>query len=246
MFFISKYIYKFLFWLYSLLHVNYVTLDKLPKFLGLTWIDFGLAMAFVISLILTLVFLFRFTMFKTTLVFGWLTICAFIVAVYNQNYNAEDFFDRFDTVEAVYPKKVYTKTDTESTKKSLKLVDPLSVKSIKDGSIEIYDSYKKDSNSYHIDKRRYVDESGKTVKVSEQNYDAFDEKGSEIIKETKLKTTAYYFNESLVHKNKPDKSTYYTLVFKLDKEQVDKAKKLEKQSDKNKKISENSEKFFNE
>lgn len=246
MFFISKYIYKFLFWLYSLLHVNYVTLDKLPKFLGLTWIDFGLAITFVISLILTLVFLFRFTMFKTTLVFGWLTICAFIVAVYNQNYNAKDFFDRFDIVEAVYPKKVYTKTDTESTKKSLKLVDPLSVKSIKDGSIEIYDSYKKDSNSYHIDKRKYVDESGKTVKVSEQNYDAFDEKASEIIKETKLKTTLYYFNESLVHKNKPDKSTYYTLVFKLDKEQVDKAKKLEKQSDKNKKISENSEKFFNE
>ena len=246
MFFISKYIYKFLFWLYSLLHVNYVTLDKLPKFLGLTWIDFGLAMAFVISLILTLVFLFRFTMFKTTLVFGWLTICAFIVAVYNQNYNAEDFFGRFDTVEAVYPKKVYTKTNTEYEENSLKLVAPLSVKSIEDNSIEIYDNYKRDSNSYHIDKRRYVDESGKTVKVSEQNYDAFDEKCSEIIKETKLKTTAYYFNESLVHKNKPDKSTYYTLVFKLDKEQVDKAKKLEKQSDKNKKISENSEKFFNE
>ena len=246
MFFISKYIYKFLFWLYSLLHINYVTLDKVPKFLGLTWIDFGLAMAFVISLILTLVFLFRFTMFKTTLVFGWLTICAFIVAVYNQNYNAEDFFDRFDTVEAVYPKKVYTKTDTESTKKSLKLVDPLFVKSIKDGSIEIYDSYKKDSNSYHIDKRKYVDESGKTVKVSEQNYDAFDEKASEIIKETKLKTTLYYFNESLVKKTDPDKDVKYTVVFKLDPEQVDKAKQLEKQADENKKVSEKSEKFFND
>lgn len=246
MFFFSKYIYKFLFWLYSLLHVNYVTLDKLPKFLGLTWIDFGLAMAFVISLILTLVFLFRFTMFKTTLVFGWLTICAFIVAVYNQNYNAEDFFDRFDTVEAVYPKKVYTKTDTESTKKSLKLVDSLSVKSIKDGSIEIYDNYKKDSNSYYIDKRKYVDENGKTVKVSEQNYDAFDEKASEIIKETKLKTTLYYFNESLVKKTDPDKDVKYTVVFKLDPEQVDKAKQLEKQTGENKKVSEQSEKFFNE
>lgn len=246
MFFISKYIYKLLFWLYSLLHVNYVTLDKLPKFLGLTWIDFGLAMAFVISLILTLVFLFRFTMFKTTLVFGWLTICAFIVAVYNQDYNAKDFFDRFDIVEAVYPKKVYTKTDTEYEENSLKLVAPLSVKSIEDNSIEIYDNYKRDSNSYHIDKRRYVDESGKTVKVSEQNYDAFDEKASEIIKETEIKTTLYYFKESLVHKNKPDKSTYYTLVFKLDKEQVDKAKQLEKQTDENKKASEKSEKFFNE
>jgi hypothetical protein len=246
MFFISKYIYKLIFWLYSQLHINYVTLDKVPKFLGITWIDIGLAMAFVISLILTLVFLFRFTMFKTTLVFGWLTICAFIVAVYNQNYNAKDFFDRFDIVEAVYPKKVYTKTDTESTKKSLKLVDPLFVKSIKDGSIEIYDSYKKDSNSYHIDKRKYVDESDKTVKVSEQNYDAFDEKASEIIKETKLKTTLYYFNESLVHKDNPDKDVAYTVVFKLDQEQVDKAKQLEKQSDENKKASENSEKFFND
>lgn len=246
MFFISKYIYKFLFWLYSLLHVNYVTLDKLPKFLGLTWIDFGLAMAFVISLILTLVFLFRFTMFKTTLVFGWLTICAFIVAVYNQNYNAEDFFDRFDTVEAVYPKKVYTKTNTEYEENSLKLVAPLSVKSIEDNSIEIYDNYKRDSNSYHIDKRRYVDESGKTVKVSEQNYDAFDEKGSEIIKETKLKTTLYYFNESLVKKTDPDKDVKYTVVFKLDPEQVDKAKQLEKQTGENKKVSEKSEKFFND
>ena len=246
MFFISKYIYKFLFWLYSLLHVNYVTLDKLPKFLGLTWIDFGLAMAFVISLILTLVFLFRFTMFKTTLVFGWLTICAFIVAVYNQNYNAEDFFGRFDTVEAVYPKKVYTKTNTEYEENSLKLVAPLSVKSIEDNSIEIYDNYKRDSNSYHIDKRRYVDESGKTVKVSEQNYDAFDEKASEIIKETKLKTTLYYFNESLVKKTDPDKDVKYTVVFKLDPEQVDKAKQLEKQADENKKVSEKSEKFFND
>lgn len=246
MFFISKYIYKFLFWLYSLLHVNYVTLDKLPKFLGLTWIDFGLAITFVISLILTLVFLFRFTMFKTTLVFGWLTICVFITAIYNQDYNAKDFFDRFDTVEAVYPKKVYTKTDTESTKKSIKLVDPLSVKSIKDGSIEIYDSYKKDSNSYYIDKRKYVDENGKTVKVSEQNYDAFDEKASEIIKETKLKTTLYYFNESLVKKADPDKDVKYTVVFKLDPEQVDKAKQLEKQTGENKKVSEKSEKFFNE
>lgn len=246
MFIFSKYIYKFLFWLYSLLHVNYLTLDKLPKFLGLTWIDFGLVMAFVISLILTLVFLFRFAMFKTTLVFGWLTICAFIVAVYNQDYNATDFNDRFDIVEAVYPKKVYTKTDTEYEENSLKLVAPLSVKSIEDNSIEIYDNYKRDSNSYHIDKRRYVDESGKIVKVSEQNYDAFDEKASEIIKETKLKTMAYYFNESLVHKNKPDKSTYYTLVFKLDTEQVDKAKQLEKQTGENKKVSEKSEKFFNE
>lgn len=246
MFFISKYIYKLLFWLYSLLHVNYVTLDKLPKFLGLTWIDFGLVMAFVISLILTLVFLFRFTMFKTTLVFGGLTICVFILSCYNNSYSSSKFLDRFDIVEAVYPKKAYTKTNTEYEENALKLVAPLSVKSIEDNSIEIYDNYKRDSNSYHIDKRRYVDESGKTVKVSEQNYDAFDEKGSEIIKETKFKTTAYYFNESLVHKNKPDKSTYYTLVFKLDKEQVDKAKKLEKQSDKNKKISENSEKFFNE
>lgn len=246
MFFFSKYIYKFIFWLYSQLHINYVTLDKVPKFLGLTVIDIGFVTVVVLLLALTLVFLFRFTMFKTTLVFGWLTICAFIVAVYNQNYNAEDFFDRFDTVEAVYPKKVYTKTDTESTKKSLKLVDPLSVKSIKDGSIEIYDSYKKDSNSYHIDKRKYVDESGKTVKVSEQNYDAFDEKASEIIKETKLKTTLYYFNESLVNKADSDKDVKYTVVFKLDTEQVDKAKQLEKQADENKKVSEKSEKFFND
>lgn len=246
MFFISKYIYKLIFWLYSQLHINYVTLDKVPKFLGITWIDFGLVMAFVISLILTLVFLFKFTMFKTTLVFGWLTICAFIVAVYNQNYNAEDFNDRFDIVEAVYPKKVYTKTDTESTKKSLKLTDPLSVRNIKDDSIEIYDSYKKDSNSYHIDKRKYVDEDGKTVKVSEQNYDAFDEKASEIIKETELKTTLYYFNESLVKKADPNRDVKYTVVFKLDQEQVDKAKQLEKQTGENKKVSENSEKFFNE
>lgn len=246
MFFISKYFYKFLFWLYSLLHVNYVTLDKLPKFLGLTWIDFGLAIAFVISLILTLVFLFRFTMFKTTLVFGWLTICVFITAIYNQDYNAKDFFDRFDTVEAVYPKKVYTKTDTKHEEASLKLVDPLSVKSIKDNSIEIYDSYKKDSNSYSIDKRKYVDESGKTVKVSEQNYDAFDEKASEIIKETEIKTTLYYFKESLVKKADPDKKVSYTVVFKLDQEQIDKANELEKQNDENKKVSEKSEKFFNE
>lgn len=246
MFIFSKYIYKFLFWLYSLLHVNYVTLDKLPKFLGISWIDFGLIMAFVILLILTLVFLFRFTMFKTVLAFGWLTICVFLLNVYNQSYTSKNFFDRFDIVEAVYPKKVYTKTDTKHEKKSLKLVDPLSVKSIKDGSIEIYDSYKKDSNSYHIDKRKYVDESGKTVKVSEQNYDAFDEKASEIIKETELKTALYYFNESLVHKDNPDKDVAYTVVFKLDQEQVDKAKQLEKQSDENKKASENSEKFFND
>lgn len=246
MFFFSKYIYKFLFWLYSLLHVNYVTLDKLPKFLGLNLIGIGLIALTVILLALTLVFLFKFTMFKTTLVFGWLTSCVFILSCYNNSYSSSKFLDRFDIVEAVYPKKAYTKTNTEYEENALKLVAPLSVKSIEDNSIEIYDNYKRDSNSYHIDKRRYVDESGKTVKVSEQNYDAFDEKGSEIIKETKLKTTAYYFNESLVHKNKPDKSTYYTLVFKLDKEQVDKAKKLEKQSDKNKKISENSEKFFNE
>lgn len=245
MFFISKYIYKFLFWLYSLLHVNYVTLDKLPKFLGITWIDFGLVMTFAILLILTLVFLFKFTMFKTSFAFGWLTVCAFLLGVYNQGYTSKNFFDRFDIVEAVYPKKVYTKTDTEHVKKSLKLVDPLSVKSIKDGSIEIYDSYKKDSNSYHIDKRKYVDESGKTVKVSEQNYDAFDEKASEIIKETELKTTSYYFNESLVNKADPDKNVSYTVVFKLDPEQVDKAKELEKQSDENKKVSEKSEKFFN-
>lgn len=246
MFFFSKYIYKFLFWLYSLLHVNYVTLDKLPKFLGLNLIGIGLIALTVILLALTLVFLFKFTMFKTTLVFGWLTSCVFILSCYNNSYSSSKFLDRFDIVEAVYPKKAYTKTNTEYEENSLKLVAPLSVKSIEDNSIEIYDNYKRDSNSYHIDQRRYVDESGKTVKVSEQNYDAFDEKGSEIIKETKLKTTAYYFNESLVHKNKPDKNTYYTLVFKLDKEQVDKAKKLEKQSDKNKKISENSEKFFNE
>ena len=246
MFIFSKYIYKFLFWLYSLLHVNYVTLDKLPKFLGITWIDFGLVMVFAVLLILTLVFLFKFTMFKATLVFGWLTICVFIVSVYNQNYNAQDFNDRFDIVEAVYPKKVYTKTDTRHEEASLKLVDPLSVKSIKGGSIEIYDSYKKDSNSYHIDKRKYIDESGKTVKVSEQNYDAFDEKASEIIKETTTKTTLYYFNESLVHEDIPDRDVAYTVVFKLDSEQVDKAKQLEKQADENKKVSEKSEKFFND
>lgn len=246
MFFISKYIYKFLFWLYSLLHVNYLTLDKLPKFLGLNLIGIGLIALTVILLALTLVFLFKFTMFKTTLVFGWLTSCVFILSCYNNSYSSSKFLDRFDIVEAVYPKKVYTKTDTESTKKSLKLVDPLSVKSIKDNSIEIYDSYKKDSNSYHIDKRKYVDENGKTVKVSEQNYDAFDEKASEIIKEMKLKTTLYYFNESLVHKADPDKDVAYTVVFKLDPEQVDKAKQLEKHADENKKVSENSEKFFNE
>lgn len=246
MFFISKYIYKFLFWLYSLLHVNYVTLDKVPKFLGISWIDFGLVMAFAILLILTLVFLFKFTMFKTTLVFGWLTVCAFLLGVYNQSYNAKDFNDRFDIVEAVYPKKVYTKTDTKHEKASLKLVDPLSVKSIKDNSIEIYDSYKKDSNSYSIGKRKYVDESGKTVKVSEQNYDAFDEKASEIIKETEIKTTLYYFKESLVKKADSDKDVKYTVVFKLDQEQVGKAKQLEKQNNENKKVSEKSEKFFND
>lgn len=246
MFFISKYFYKFLFWLYSQLHVNYVTLDKLPKFLGITWIDFGLIMAFVILLILTLVILFKFTMFKTSFAFGLLTVGVFLLGVYNQDYTSKNFFDRFDIVEAVYPKKVMQKTDTKHVKKSLKLVDPLSVKTIKDGSIEIYDSYKKDSNSYHIDKRKYVDESGKTVKVSEQNYDAFDEKASKIIKETKLKTTLYYFNESLVHKGNPDKDVAYTVVFKLDPEQVDKAKQLEKQADENKKVSEKSEKFFND
>lgn len=246
MFFISKYIYKFLFWLYSLLHVNYVTLDKLPKFLGITWIDFGLIMAFVILLILTLVILFRFTMFKTSFAFGLLTVGVFLLGVYNQDYTSKNFFDRFDIVKAVYPKKVYTKTDTKHEKKSLKLVDPLSVKSIEDGSIEIYDNYKKDSNSYSIDKRKYIDESGKTVKVSEQNYDAFDEKASEIIKETEIKTTLYYFKESLVKKADPDKKVSYTVVFKLDQEQVDKAKELEKQNDENKKVSEKSEKFFNE
>lgn len=246
MFFISKYFYKFLFWLYSLLHVNYVTLDKLPKFLGISWIDFGLVMAFAILLILTLVFLFKFTMFKTSFAFGLLTAFVFLLGAYNQDYTAKNFFDRFDIVEAVYPKKVYTKTDTKHEKSSLKLVDPLSVKSIKDGSIEIYDSYKKDSNSYSINKRKYVDESGKTVKVSEQNYDAFDEKASEIIKETEIKTTLYYFKESLVKKADPDKKVSYTVVFKLDQEQVDKAKKLEKQNDENKKVSEKSEKFFNE
>lgn len=246
MFFFSKYIYKFIFWLYSQLHINYVTLDKAPKFLGLTVIDIGFVTVVVLLFILTLVFLFKFTMFKTTLVFGLLTAGVFIIACYNNSYSSSKFWDRYDIVKEVYPKKVYTKTETENSKKSLKLVDPLSVKGIKDGSIEIYDSYKKDSNSYHIDKRRYVDEDGKTVKVSEQNYDAFDEKASEIIKETKLKTTAYYFNESLVHKDNPDKDVKYTVVFKLDPEQVDKAKQLEKQTDENKKASENSEKFFND
>lgn len=246
MFFFSKYIYKFLFWLYSLLHVNYVTLDKLPKFLGLNLIGIGLIALTVILLALTLVFLFKFTMFKTTLVFGWLTSCVFILSCYNNSYSSSKFLDRFDIVEAVYPKKAYTKTNTEYEENSLKLVAPLSVKSIEDNSIEIYDNYKRDSNSYHIDKRRYVDESGKTVKVSEQNYDAFDEKASEIIKEIKLKTTLYYFNESLVNKADSDKDVKYTVVFKLDPEQVDKAKELEKQTDKNKKASEKSEKFFNE
>ena len=246
MFFVLKYFYKFLFWLYSLLHVNYVTLDKLPKFLGLSLINIGLIALTVILLILTLVFLFKFTMFKTSFVFGLLTVCAFALGCYNNSYSSSKILDRFDIVKKVYSKKAYTKTDTEHEEASLKLVDPLSVKSIKDGSIEIYDSYKRDSNSYYIDKRKYVDESGKTVKVSEQNYDAFDEKASEIIKETEFKTTSYYFNESLVHKDKPNKTTHYTVVFKLDQEQVDKAKKLEKQNDKNKKISENSEKFFND
>lgn len=246
MFFISKYIYKFLFWLYSQLHINYVTLDKVPKFLGLTVIDIGFVTVIGFLLVLTLILLFKFTMFKTSFAFGLLTALVFIIACYNNGYNAKDFNGRFDIAKDVYPKKIYTKTDTESTKKSLKLVDPLSVKSIKDNSIEIYDSYKKDSNSYHIDKRKYVDEDGKTVKVSEQNYDAFDEKASEIIKETKLKTTTYYFNESVVYKGITDRDVAYTAVFKLDSEQVDKAKQLEKQSDENKKASENSEKFFND
>lgn len=246
MFFISKYFYKFLFWLYSLLHVNYVTLDKLPKFLGISWIDFGLVMAFAILLILTLVFLFKFTMFKTSFAFGLLTVFVFLLGAHNQDYNKKNFFDRFDIVKAIYPKKVYTKTDTKHEKASLKLVAPLSIKDINDDSIEIYDNYKRDSNSYHIDKRKYVNESGKTVKVSEQNYDAFDEKASEIIKETEIKTTLYYFKESLVKKADPDKKVSYTVVFKLDQEQVDKAKELEKQNDKNKKVSEKSEKFFNE
>lgn len=246
MFFFSKYIYKLFFWLYSQLHINYVTLDKVPKFLGLTVIDIGFVTVIGFLLVLTLILLFKFTMFKTSFAFGLLTALVFIIACYNNGYSSSNFQDRFDIVKDVYPKKIYTKTDTESTKKSLKLVDPLSVKSIKDNSIEIYDSYKKDSNSYHIDKRKYVDESGKTVKVSEQNYDAFDEKASEIIKETQLKTTLYYFNESLVHKDNPDKDVAYTVVFKLDQEQVDKAKQLEKQTDENKKVSENSEKFFND
>lgn len=244
--FFSKYIYQFLFWLYSQLHVNYVTLDKLPKFLGLSLIDLGFITAFVILLILTLVFLFKFTMFKTTLVFGWFTVMVFIVGCYNNSYSSSKFQNRFNTVEAVYPKKAYTKTDTKHEEKSLKLVAPLSIKNINDDSIEIYDSYKKDSNNYHIDKRKYVDESGKTVKVSEQNYDAFDEKASEIIKETKFKTTVYYFNESIIHKVNSDKNVLYTVVFKLDTEQVDKAKQLEKQNDENKKVSEKSEKFFEE
>lgn len=246
MFFFTKYIYKFLFWLYSQLHINYVTLDKVPKFLGMTLIDIGFVIVIALLLVLTLVFLFKFTMFKTTLAFGLLTAIVFIVACYNNSYSSSKFWDRFDIVKEVYPKKVYTKTDTEHAKKSLKLVDPLSVKSIKDDSIEIYDGYKKDSNSYQIDKRKYVDESGKTVKVSEQNYDAFDEKASEIVKETTTKTDLYYFNESLVHKDDPSQDVKYTVVFKLDPEQVDKAKQLEKQSDENKKVSENSEKFFND
>ena len=246
MFFFKKYIYKFIFWLYSQLHINYVTLDKLPKFLGMTLIDIGFVTVIALLLVLTLVFLFKFTMFKTTFAFGLLTAIVFIVACYNNSYSSCKFPDRFDIVKEVYPKKVYTKTDTEYVKKSLKLVDPLSVKSIKDSSIEIYDGYKKDSNSYHIDKRKYIDESGKTVKVSEQNYDAFDEKASEIIKETTTKTDFYYFTESLVYKDNPSQYVKYTVVFKLDSEQVDKAKQLEKQSDENKKISENSEKFFND
>lgn len=246
MFFISKYIYKFIFWLYSQLHINYVTLDKVPKFLGLTLIDIGFVTVIAFLLALTLILLFKFTMFKTSFAFGLLTALVFIIACYNNGYASSNFQDRFDIVKEVYPKKVYTKTETENTKKSLKLVDPLSVKSIKDNSIEIYDSYKKDSNSYSIDKRKYVNESGKTVKVSEQNYDAFDEKASEIIKEMKLKTTLYYFNESLVKKDNPDKDVTYTVVFKLDPEQVDKAKQLERQTDENKKVSEKSEKFFND
>lgn len=246
MFFFSKYIYKFIFWLYSQLHINYVTLDKVPKFLGLTVIDIGFVTVIGFLLVLTLILLFKFTMFKTSFAFGLLTAIVFIIACYNNGYTSSNFQDRFDIVKEIYPKKVYTKTETENTKKSLKLVDPLSVKGIKDGSIEIYDSYKKDSNSYHIDNRKYVDESGKTVKVSEQNYDAFDEKASEIIKETKLKTTLYYFNESLVKKADLDKDVKYTVVFKLDQEQVDKAKQLEKQTDENKKVSEKSEKFFND
>lgn len=246
MFFFSKYIYKFIFWLYSQLHINYVTLDKVPKFLGLTLIDIGFVTVCLLLLVLTLILLFKFTMFKTSFAFGLLTVGVFIIACYNNSYTSSDFQDRFDIVKDVYPKKIYTKTETESTKKSLKLVDPLSVKGIKDSSIEIYDNYKKDSNSYHIDKRKYVDEDGKTVKVSEQNYDAFDEKASEIIKETQLKTITYYFNESLVHKDNPDRDVTYTVVFKLDQEQVDKAKQLEKQTDENKKVSEKSEKFFND
>ena len=246
MFFFSKYIYKFLFWLYSQLHINYVTLDKVPKFLGLTLIDIGFVTVIGFLLVLTLILLFKFTMFKTSFAFGLLTAIVFIIACYNNGYTSSNFQDRFDTVEEVYPKKIYTKTDTKREEASLKLVDPLSVKGIKDSSIEIYDSYKKDSNSYHIDKRKYVDEDGKTVKVSEQNYDAFDEKASEIIKETQLKTITYYFNESLVYKDIPDRDVAYTVVFKLDPEQVDKAKQLEKQADENKKASENSEKFFND
>lgn len=246
MFFFSKYIYKFIFWLYSQLHINYVTLDKVPKFLGLTVIDIGFVTVCLLLLVLTLILLFKFTMFKTSFAFGLLTALVFIIACYNNGYTSSSFWDRFDIVKEIYPKKVYTKTETENTKKSLKLVDPLSVKGIKDGSIEIYDSYKKDSNSYHIDKRKYVDEDGKTVKVSEQNYDAFDEKASEIIKETQLKTTTYYFNESLVQEDIPDRDVAYTVVFKLDPEQADKAKQLEKQTDENKKVSEKSEKFFND
>ena len=246
MFFFSKYIYKFIFWLYSQLHINYATLDKVPKFLGLTVIDIGFVTVIGLLLVLTLILLFKFTMFKTSFAFGLLTALVFIIACYNNGYTSSSFWDRFDIVKEIYPKKVYTKTETENTKKSLKLVDPLSVKGIKNSSIEIYDSYKKDSNSYHIDKRKYVDEDGKTVKVSEQNYDAFDEKASEIIKETQLKTTTYYFNESLVQEDIPDRDVAYTVVFKLDPEQVDKAKQLEKQADENKKVSEKSKKFFND
>ena len=137
MFFISKYIYKFLFWLYSQLHINYVTLDKVPKFLGLTVIDIGFVTVIGFLLVLTLILLFKFTMFKTSFAFGLLTAIVFIIACYNNGYTSSGFQDRFDIVKDIYPKKIYTKTETESTKKSLKLVDPLSVKSIKDGSIEI-------------------------------------------------------------------------------------------------------------
>lgn len=246
MFIFSKYIYKLIFWLYTQLHVNYLTLDKTPKFLGFTVIDIGLFVSAITFALLALILLFKFTKFKTAFAFGVLACLLFFMASYSNQYTNDSIAKRYDIVKKIYPKLVNMKTDNSDDTETLKLNDTLSVKNFDKDYIEVYDSYKKSSRVYIIDTVKYVDEDGKTVKVSKDNYGAFDEKASEIIKTTKHNTKLYYFKESLVYKDNHTSKSKYTVVFKFNDEQVKKAKELEKQTNKDKKISENSEKFFNE